>query len=31
MYEKIVVYGISGDTGRYFVKYFLEHYAENDY
>ncbi len=29
--KKIVVFGASGDTGRYFVKYFLEHYAGNEY
>lgn len=29
--EKIVVFGASGDTGKYFVRYFLDHYAGNEY
>lgn len=29
--KKIIVFGASGDTGRYFVKYFLEHYHGNEY
>lgn len=29
--KKIVVFGASGDTGRYFIKYFLEHYEGKEY
>ena len=29
--KKIVVFGASGDTGKYFVQYFREHYAGSDY
>lgn len=29
--KKIVVFGASGDTGRYFINYFLDHYEENNY
>ncbi len=29
--KKIVVFGASGDTGRYFIKYFLENYNGNEY
>lgn len=29
--KKIVVFGASGDTGRYFVKYFLENYKGDEY
>ena len=29
--KKIIVFGASGDTGQYFVKYFLEHYAGGEY
>ena len=29
--KKIVVFGASGDTGQYFVKYFLEHYTGDEY
>ena len=29
--KKIIVFGASGDTGQYFVKYFLEHYTGNEY
>lgn len=29
--KKIVVFGASGDTGQYFVKYFLENYTGNEY
>lgn len=29
--KNIIVFGASGDTGRYFVKYFLEHYSGADY
>ena len=29
--KKVVVFGASGDTGQYFVKYFLEHYLGNEY
>lgn len=29
--KKIVVFGASGDTGQYFVKYFLKHYEGNEY
>ena len=29
--KKIVVFGASGDTGRYFVNYFLDNYHGNDY
>lgn len=28
--KKIVVFGASGDTGQYFIKYFLEHYKEKE-
>ncbi len=28
---KILVFGASGNTGTYFVKYFLEHYKKTDY
>lgn len=31
MMKKIVVFGASGDTGQYFVKYFLEHYVGDEY
>lgn len=31
MMKKIVVFGASGDTGQYFVKYFLENYAGDEY
>ena len=29
--KKIVVFGASGDTGQYFIKYFLEHYSGSEY
>lgn len=29
--KKIIVFGASGDIGRYFVKYFKEKYTENEY
>lgn len=29
--KNIIVFGASGDTGRYFVKYFLDHYRGMDY
>lgn len=29
--KKIVVFGASGDTGRYFIQYFLEYYKDNEY
>ena len=29
--KNIVVFGAIGDTGRYFVKYFLDHYCGTDY
>lgn len=29
--KNIIVFGASGDTGRYFVKYFLDHYSGMDY
>lgn len=29
--KKIVVFGASGDTGRYFIEYFLEKYSGNEY
>lgn len=29
--KKIVVFGASGDTGRYFVEYFKDHYSGNEY
>lgn len=29
--KKIVVFGASGDTGRYFVKYFIDNYKSNEY
>ena len=29
--KKIIVFGASGDTGTYFVKYFLDHYTENNF
>ena len=29
--KKIIVFGASGDTGQYFVKYFLEHYIGEEY
>lgn len=29
--KTIIVFGASGDTGRYFVKYFLDHYRGMDY
>lgn len=29
--KKILVFGASGDTGRYFVNYFLENYAGSEY
>ena len=29
--KNIVVFGASGDTGRYLVKYFLDHYCGTDY
>lgn len=29
--KKIVVFGASGDTGKYFVRYFLENYEGKDY
>ena len=29
--KKIVVFGASGDTGQYFVKYFLDYYKGSDY
>lgn len=28
---KIIVFGASGNTGTYFIKYFLEHYKNSDY
>ena len=29
--KKIIVFGASGDTGHYFIKYFLDHYAGDEY
>lgn len=29
--KKIVVFGASGDTGRYFIEYFKQHYTGSDY
>ncbi|MBO6113876.1 MAG: NAD(P)-dependent oxidoreductase [Lachnospiraceae bacterium] len=29
--KKIIIFGASGDTGRYFVDYFQEHYKDNKY
>ena len=29
--KKILVFGATGDTGRYFIDYFLENYSGNDY
>ena len=29
--KKIIVFGASGDTGQYFVRYFLEHYTGAEY
>lgn len=29
--KKIIIFGASGDTGQYFVRYFLEHYKGNEY
>lgn len=29
--KKIIIFGASGDTGRYFVKYFQEHYTGKDF
>lgn len=29
--KNIIVFGASGNTGRYFVKYFLDHYCGRDY
>ena len=29
--KKIVVFGASGDTGKYFVRYFLNHYTGDEY
>ena len=29
--KKIIVFGASGDTGRYFIEYFLENYNGNEY
>lgn len=29
--KKIIVFGASGDTGHYFVRYFLEHYEGKEY
>jgi UDP-glucose 4-epimerase len=29
--KKIVVFGASGDTGQYFVRYFLDNYTGNEY
>lgn len=29
--KNIVVFGASGDTGRYFIEYFSEHYSGNEY
>lgn len=29
--KKIIVFGASGDVGRYFVEYFIEHYNKNEY
>lgn len=29
--KKIIVFGASGDTGQYFIKYFLDHYKGNEY
>lgn len=29
--KKIIVFGASGDTGRYFIEYFLENYDGNEY
>ena len=29
--KKIIVFGASGDTGRYFIEYFLEHYSGKDF
>lgn len=31
MMKKIVVFGASGDTGRYFINFFLENYKGNEY
>jgi UDP-glucose 4-epimerase len=29
--KKIIVFGASGDTGHYFIKYFLDHYTGGEY
>ena len=29
--KKIVVFGASGDTGKYFVRYFMDNYSGNEY
>lgn len=29
--KNIIVFGASGNTGRYFIKYFLDHYCGTDY
>lgn len=29
--KKILVFGASGDTGRYFINYFLENYVGSEY
>lgn len=29
--KKIVVFGASGDTGQYFIRYFLDNYTGNEY
>ena len=29
--KKVVVFGASGDTGRYFIRYFKEHYFDSEY
>lgn len=29
--KKILVFGASGDTGTYFVRYFLDHYNDSEY
>ena len=29
--KNILVFGASGDTGKYFVNYFLDHYSGKEY
>ena len=29
--RKIIIFGASGDTGKYFVQYFVENYKEKGY